>query len=117
MNVMGFKAMGHSIQTRFGDLSDLENIVRVINAAFSGAEGFFFDGDRVNRNEVSNLLSKGKFILAEAKGDVIGCVYVEPRGNRAYLGLLSVNPTRQQSGLGSMLMTAAEDYGRSVGCQ
>ncbi len=46
-----------------------------------------------------------------------GCVYVEPRGQRAYLGLLSVNPAIQQRGAGSHLMKAAEEHGRKLGCQ
>jgi GNAT superfamily N-acetyltransferase len=37
------------------------------------------------------------------------------RGAAAYLGLLAVGPAHQQSGLGSMLMDAAEDYCRALG--
>ncbi len=107
--------MVDSIQIRLAEPQDLQQIVRVINVAFRGAEQFFIDGDRIERDEVRNLFLKGRFILAQDEGEIIGCVYVEPRGARAYLGLLSVNPQRQQSGLGSLLMTAAEDYGRSIG--
>ena len=64
--------------------------------------------------------------LAESEHTLLGCVYVEPHyvdGNRsstesqdcAYLGLLAVGPAHQQSGLGSMLMDAAEDYCRALG--
>jgi GNAT superfamily N-acetyltransferase len=42
-------------------------------------------------------------------------VYVEPRGERSYLGLLSVDPTSQQGGLGSLLMFEAEKYCRERG--
>jgi GNAT superfamily N-acetyltransferase len=35
--------------------------------------------------------------------------------SRAYLGLLAVDPVHQQSGLGSLLMDAAEDYCRGLG--
>ncbi|HXW90545.1 MAG TPA: GNAT family N-acetyltransferase, partial [Terriglobales bacterium] len=44
-----------------------------------------------------------------------GCVYVEIRGDRSYLGLLSVDPARQKTGLGSKLMSAAEDYCAKAG--
>ena len=43
------------------------------------------------------------------------CVYVELRGDRSYLGLLSVNPQLQKAGLGSTLMTAAEDHCAKAG--
>jgi GNAT superfamily N-acetyltransferase len=46
---------------------------------------------------------------------VMGCVQVELRGERSYLGLLSVNPDCQKSGLGSKLMTAAEEYCAKAG--
>ena len=36
-----------------------------------------------------------------------------PKFSRAYLGLLAVDPAHQQSGLGSVLMDAAEDYCRN----
>jgi ribosomal protein S18 acetylase RimI-like enzyme len=38
-----------------------------------------------------------------------------PKFPRAYLGLLAVDPAHQQSGLGSTLMNAAEDYCRAQG--
>ena len=37
-----------------------------------------------------------------------GSVYVEDRGDHGYIGLLSVDPGLQRSGLGRTLMTAAE---------
>ena len=48
--------------------------------------------------------------------DVSGCVYVELRGPRAYLGLLSVDPVRQGGGVGKKLIAAAEKYARGHGC-
>ena len=46
-----------------------------------------------------------------------GCVYVEPRGDRAYLGLLSIDTARQGAGLGKQLKSAAEDFARAQGCR
>ena len=37
------------------------------------------------------------------------------QSNRAYLGLLSVDPRQQRSGLGSRLVSAAEDHVRASG--
>jgi GNAT superfamily N-acetyltransferase len=55
--------------------------------------------------------------LAEDGRILLGCIYVEPRGDRAYLGLLSVDPSRQQSGLGSVLMAGAESYCLGFECR
>lgn len=119
-----------SIRVRLAQPEDAEKITTVINSAFRGAEFFFVDGDRVETGEVLNLLSSGKFLVAESDDTLLGCVYVEPghldsnRSStqsqaesqaRAYLGLLAVSPGAQQSGLGSMLMEAAEDHCRARG--
>lgn len=100
---------------RIATTADAPEITAVINAAFKIAEEFFVDGNRITQAEVEELLSKGAFLLAEAEDKLNGCVYVEPRGERSYLGLLSVDPTCQQTGLGSRLMNEAEKYSRERG--
>ena len=97
--------------------ADTARITAVINAAFRIAEGFFIDGNRITQAEVEKSLTKGNFILAENGETLSGCVYVELRGERSYLGLLSVDPSCQQSGLGSLLMREAERYCRERGSQ
>jgi len=115
-----------SVQVRLAQREDAEKITTVINSAFRGAEFFFVEGNRIEVGEVLNFLSSGKFLLAESEQTLLGCVYVEPghldsnrssaeSKDRAYLGLLAVDPEAQQSGLGSMLMEAAEDYCRTLG--
>ena len=94
---------------------DAAKITCVINSAFRVAEEFFVDGNRITQAEVEKLLEKGAFLLAETGDQLNGCVYVELRGERSYLGLLSVDPNRQQGGLGSLLMNAAESYCRERG--
>jgi GNAT superfamily N-acetyltransferase len=103
---------------RIADLEDAEKITILINTAFQPAEGFFVVGDRIDPEGVRTFLKTGRFLLAENKDCAVGCVYVEPRTTdnaRAYLGLLAVDPASQHSGLGSLLMQAAEDYCRGLG--
>src|ERR1700681_167457 len=95
--------------------SDVEAIVGLINNAFL-VELFFIERDRTNPEMVRSLMEKGKFLLAEDGPSLAGCVYVELRGARGYLGMLSVDPARQNMGLGRQLMAAAEDYFRDAGC-
>jgi predicted N-acetyltransferase YhbS len=102
---------------RIAGSSDANAITAVINSAFRLAEGFFVDGDRITTDEVIDSMSTGSFLLAEDEGGLVGCVYVEPRGERAYLGLLSVDPSRQQSGIGTLLVTAAEDHCIALNCR
>src|SRR5258707_14259499 len=89
--------------------SDDESLVRLINAAFV-VERVAFDGDRVDLEGVRALMRKGTFLVAEVADsrDFGGCVYLEPRDERCYLGLLSVAHSLQGKGLGRQLATAAE---------
>jgi len=102
---------------RIATTADAPQITAIINAAFRIAEEFFIDGNRITQAEVEESLTKGDFLLAEAEGKLNGCVYVELRGERSYLGLLSVDPTTQQSGLGSRLMIEAERHCRERGAR
>jgi len=103
--------------TRLAEAADAAKITGIINTAFHIVEGFFIDGPRIDQAEVEHLLQKGSFLLAEAGDKLHGCVYVELRGQRSYLGLLSVDPACQKSGLGSWLMSQAEDHCRNRGSQ
>ena len=103
------------MQLRLAETRDAEAIVSVINAAFRQAESFLIDRDRIDLETVQEMLQNGKFLVADDAGGICGCVYVEFRGDRSYLGLLSVDPQRQKSGLGSKLMTAAEEYCAKAG--
>ncbi len=96
--------------------NDAESIARLVNLAFGRTE-FFIVGDRTSTADVRDMMSKGKFFLAEEARKLLGCVYVEVRGDRGYFGLLSVDPARQGTGVGSHLITAAEDYCRARGCR
>ena len=87
----------------------------LINAAFRRAESFIIDRDRVDLELVQSLLAKGEFLVADDEGALAGCVYLELKGERAYLGLLSVDPTRQKAGVGSMLMREAELHSAQAG--
>lgn len=103
------------MRLRPAEILDAEAIVSVINAAFRHAESFLIDQNRIDVETVRGLLQKGTFLVADDLGVLCGCVYVEPRGDRSYLGLLSVDPRRQKSGLGSKLMQAAEDHCAKAG--
>lgn len=105
-----------SVQLRDATASDTAAIADLVNRAFL-VERFFVDGDRTNPAEIARLLEKGTFLLAEAEGRLLACVYVELRPDRGYFGMLSVDPSRQGEGLGRLLVGAAEDRCRSRGCR
>jgi predicted N-acetyltransferase YhbS len=99
--------------------ADIEAIRRLVNQAFE-VERFLKKGggDRLQGDgELEELWQRGTFMVKEEDGVPVGCVYVEPRGERAYLGLLSIAPARQGAGLGKQLNAAAENFARQQGCK
>ncbi len=100
---------------RVAEPADVDALARMINAAFR-VEQPFIEGDRIDPEGVRAYMEKGKFLLAQDSTGLAGCVYVELRGDRGYLGLLGVDPPRQATGLGRKLMDAAESYFRKAGC-
>jgi GNAT superfamily N-acetyltransferase len=104
---------------RMATAADREAIRRLVNEAFD-VERFLKKGggDRLQGDgEFEALWERGTFLVKEEDGALVGCVYVELRGERAYLGLLSIATARQGAGLGKQLNTAAEQYAREQGCQ
>ena len=100
---------------RVASVADAEALARLINSAFR-VEQPFIEGDRINPDGVRAYMEKGKFLLAEDAEGLTGCVYVELRGDRGYLGLLGVEPRRQGTGVGRKLMDVAEKFFRETGC-
>jgi GNAT superfamily N-acetyltransferase len=104
---------------RIATVEDREAIRRLVNQAFD-VERFLKKGggDRLQGDgELEALFERGTFLVKAEDGEPVGCVYVEPRGERAYLGLLSIVPARQGAGLGKQLNAAAEQYAREQGCR
>jgi predicted N-acetyltransferase YhbS len=104
------------MRLRLADDTDAEAVAALINVAFR-PERFFTEADRTNPAEVRQYLQKGKFLVAEDEPGLVACVYLEPRADHFYLGLLSVDPSRQRTGLGSWMMQQAEEHCRAAGAR
>jgi GNAT superfamily N-acetyltransferase len=115
-NAAAMPSYSPNIRIRHVSDDDVEELTHLINAAFV-VEQVVFDGDRVDDLGVRAYMSGGTFLAAEDSGGLAGCVYIETRDTRSYLGLLSVQPARQGTGIGRQLVTAAEDFARKSGAR
>lgn len=95
--------------------SELPEIVSLINRAFQ-VESFFKSGDRMDAETARHNMNEGKFLVLREGDAMIACLWMKITGERAYLGTLSVDPSRQKSGLGGRMMREAESYARARGC-
>jgi len=104
------------VEIRPAQPEDAPAIAALVNRAFQ-VEAFFTTKDRTSVAEIAAMFERGSFLLAEQDAALVGCVFVEPKGERGYFGLLSVDPLRQGSGIGGRLVDAAEEQCRRAGCR
>lgn len=98
----------------------IEQICSLVNSAYRGessragwtTEADFLDGQRTDSDKIQEILADPKaVILLQMLGDEIdGCVYLKNEGQVAYLGMLTVQPERQDQGIGRRLLEAAESW-------
>jgi N-acetylglutamate synthase-like GNAT family acetyltransferase len=96
--------------------ADLDAVLTLVNSAFQ-VERFFKSRDRLDAENLVRHFKEGTFLLAEEDSDLAGCVYVSRHGDRAYFGLLSVDPSYQKNGIGRRLVAAAEEFARETGAR
>jgi ribosomal protein S18 acetylase RimI-like enzyme len=107
---------------------DLDAAAALVNRAYRGEgaragwthEADLLDGPRTNKALLARALSEaeaGGLLLARAPdGQLLGCVMVTKGGEgAAEIGMLSVDPGRQDGGLGRSLLSAAEARARALG--
>ena len=96
----------------------------LINSAYRGenskkgwtTEATILEGSRTNETEILQIIKDPKqnllkFTEAET---IIGCVLLIEKESKLYLGMLTVSPELQNSGIGKKLLAAAEDYAKQL---
>lgn len=107
--------------------NDVQALTQLINSAYRGesskrgwtTEADFLDGQRTDEAAVLDLIQKPGAALLKFEatvGTLQGCVYLEKQDSNLYLGMLTVAPHLQNSGIGKQLLQAAEAYAREQNC-
>lgn len=108
-----FPCAGDVDPARVDRLTELVN--RVYDAAESGM--WKLQGTRTSPEEIARLLRARELILAEYRGNVVGCVAIKlMEDGVAEFGMLAADPECRGKGVGSALIDAAEDWARNHGC-
>ncbi|HYE54504.1 MAG TPA: GNAT family N-acetyltransferase, partial [Chitinophagaceae bacterium] len=110
----------------FADKTDIPRINKLVNSAYRGeasrqgwaTETDLLDGQRTDEAALEELLNTQDSVIIKCteEGELIGCVHLQKRKRRMYLGMLTVAPWLQARGLGKALMKAAEDHAASQNC-
>lgn len=106
-------------------LEDVTSLEKLINSAYRGetskqgwtTEANLLKGERITVDELSETIqNKENTILKFSKNNtIIGSVLLSNKGNKLYLGMLTVSPELQNSGIGKKLLQEAEVYALSLG--
>lgn len=112
------------------DDADVPQIVRLMNRAYRGSgasagwstEAAFITGDRTTERLLrADIAAKPQAALLTWRdpcGALQGCVWLEPLGDAVwYLGSLTVDPRRQNGGLGQALLYCAEQWALQRGAR
>lgn len=102
-------------------LADAPKITNLVNTAYRGerslkgwtTEAPLIDGLRIDIETVTDYLADSNVKLlkyTDDNDDIVGCVYLENRSPKLYLGMLSVMPELQANGIGRQLLHQAEQY-------
>jgi N-acetylglutamate synthase-like GNAT family acetyltransferase len=104
------------ISMRRAASGDVAELAELVNAAYA-VEQFFVDGHRTTTAEIAAIVATNNVLVLErGDGRLVASVVLEPRGEGAYLGMLSVAPDVQGHGLGRRLVAAAEAVAEAMGC-
>lgn len=106
--------------------SDFSEVVRLVNSAYRGessrvgwtTEAEYLDGQRTDEKSLEkDLQGENKTVLCvrnKMTSEIIGTVFLEQftdiKGPNCYLGMLTVKPTLQNSGIGKWILHEVEVF-------
>lgn len=102
---------------------DLPALIQLVNSAYYGqpgskswtSEGHLVAGPRITAENLHSYLQQPAVTIlrcANEQNNIVGCVLLEKKQDTLYLGMLSVDPQIQASGIGKLLMQEAETFAR-----
>jgi ribosomal protein S18 acetylase RimI-like enzyme len=107
---------------RRATIDDVASLHALVEGAYRGeasragwtTEADFLEGQRTDLDELTTLVRgpSTRIVLAHEGGELVGCVLLREEPGCAYLGMLSVRPTLQSSGVGRALLEEAERVAR-----
>jgi ribosomal protein S18 acetylase RimI-like enzyme len=107
--------------------ADIASLNTLINSAYRGefskkgwtTEAHILEGCRTTEAELLEIIQdKHNTILKYSENNkIIGCVLLKAKENELYLGMLTVSPELQNSGIGKKLLQQAEIFAAELGLQ
>ena len=109
-------------------IEDIPAIVTLLNKSYRGdlskkgwtTEANLLKGnhrtDETTLHKLFNLPGSGFLKHVNEKNELQGCVFLQKKEDKLYLGMLSVSPLLQAKGVGKQLMAASEKIANEQSC-
>lgn len=104
---------------------DVSNLNILINSGYRGeyskkgwtTEANILEGSRTNEAELLEIIADDKNTMLKftENNTIIGCVLLVKKEQQLYLGMLTVSPELQNSGIGKKLLQQAEVHAQALG--
>lgn len=108
-------------------LTDVPELDKLVNSAYRGetskqgwtTEADLLDGLRIDEETLAGYFNDENIIVLKHTNDdgqITGCVYLEIKAPKLYVGMFSVSPLLQGKGVGRALLEAAAQSANELGC-
>ncbi|QDW20929.1 GNAT family N-acetyltransferase [Flavobacterium sp. KBS0721] len=106
-------------------LQDIPSLNILINSAYRGetskkgwtTEAHLLEGKRTSEEELTAIIldPKNTFLKFTENDQIIGSVLLVEKEHQLYVGMLTVSPELQNSGIGKKMLAEAENHAKSLG--
>lgn len=109
------------MQVRAARPDDVDAVVALVESAYRGessragwtTEADLLDGQRTDADDVRSVVDH--VLVAEDEDGIVGCCTLVPKDTHAYFGMFAVRPGLQGGGVGTTLLSDAENRAREFG--
>lgn len=105
-------------------LTQVTEITNLVNSAYRGetskkgwtTEAHILEGTRITETELTETLSDANntILVYQENETIIGTVLLTNKKTELYLGMLTISPELQNTGLGRKLLVAAENFAHTL---
>lgn len=135
--MLGYKKVNHlinfaaffsfkMIRIQRATVADVPALTGLINRSYRGetakkgwtTESHLLDGIRIDEDTLTGYIEDKDTVILKCtnKGVLQGSVYLNKKGNDLYFGMLTVDPDKQNTGTGKLLLKHVEWFAREQNC-
>jgi len=114
------------IKVKKASVNDVPALTQLINKSYRGesaergwtTESHLLGGQRIDEETLTRYIQDKDTVILKCSinEEVVGSVYLNKNGSDLYFGMLTVDPDKQNTGTGKLLLKHVEWYAREQNC-